>query len=107
MFVICMACGPSVAPCERELKVSVPGKNATEGFRATPVPESAIDCGLAGALSEICRVADSTVAAVGENITLNVQLAFGARVARQVVDWEKSAELGPEILVAGRLRVRV
>ena len=89
------------------MNVRLPGTNASDGLGATPVPESATVCGLDGALSVICRTADSIVAVVGEKVKTKEQFAFGARVARQVVVWEKSVTLGPVILVPGRFSVSV
>jgi len=89
------------------LKVIALGLNAIEGKGAIPVQERGMVCGLPGALSLICREADSTPAEDGLNVTEKEQLPFGASVTRQVVDCEKSDMFVPVIFVAPRLIVSV
>ena len=53
-----------------------------------PVPVSVAVCGLLGALSTTCSVAEKVFRDLGEKVTLIVQLAFIARLLPQLLVWE-------------------
>ncbi len=54
------------------------GDSVTAGTGVAPVPLSVRACGLPTALSEICTVAAREPVALGENVTVIVQVAFAA-----------------------------
>lgn len=62
-----------------------------------PVPLSAAVCGLPGALSLICSVADSAPLRFGAKVTFIVQLEFIARLAPQLFVCENCAGFVPPI----------
>src|SRR5580704_10302763 len=61
----------------------------------TAFPLTAMDCGLCGALSLICTVAERLPAAVGLNVTLNAQVIFTPRLAGQLFGAVKSPGSAP------------
>ena len=69
---------------------------------APPVPERTSVCGLPGASSAITSVADRVPAAVGVNVTLMVQLEFGAMVAPQAFVDGKSLLFTPPMVMLDR-----
>lgn len=87
-FVRVTACPPLVVPTCCDAKVSEFGTRVGSG--PSPVPTSAPDCGLPGAVSLIDRLAIREPAAVGANVTFTVQLPPTPNELLQVLVWEKS-----------------
>jgi hypothetical protein len=66
---------------------------------ATPIPESAIFCGLPGSVSLIARLAILDPPLVGLNVTLAMQLAAGANATPQLLLCVKSELSAPPMLI--------
>ena len=97
LFVSVTVLGAVVVPSASFPKASVTGDK--EACR-TPVPESAIVCGLFAALSRRMRAADLAPKAVGVKAMLIVQELFSASELPQVVaDWAKSVGSVPLIAI--------
>src|SRR5271165_330256 len=77
--------------CCGTVGVSVAVRGVTINPLPPPVPDTAIKCGLPGALSAIVSVAFSGPDALGENSTLIVQLAPEASDVPQLFVWVKSS----------------
>jgi hypothetical protein len=86
-----------VAPTDWFPKATLDGEMLTAD--AVPVPESGTVCGLPAALSATARVADRFPVAAGLKLTLMVQLALAATLDPQLLVWEKSPALVPEIVM--------
>ena len=71
------------------------GEKEIAGVGATPVPFSVEVCGLPGALSATCTVAENVPGPDGIKLMLTVQLALGASVDAQVLDSGKLEAFGP------------
>lgn len=82
--------GLLVVPTFCFAKVALAGVNVA---CAMPVPDSATDCGLSGALSVNVRAPLRVPACVGVKVTFTVQFAFGASVAPQVLLWMAKSPL--------------
>lgn len=86
--------------------LAVPGVHPVEDS-ATPVPLSAIVCGDEGSESLMLIIAVRTPEAVGEKITLIVQLPPAARLATQLSVSLKSPVVVSEATVVGFTEVKV
>src|SRR5580704_11410887 len=75
-----------------------PGINANCDGNNIPVPLSATICGLSGALSEICSVAERGPRSDGVNAIVNVQTLNTISGSGQLLLWMKSAAFGPAML---------
>ncbi len=99
---------PSGSTC-REYFATCPGETAAEGedpdgaakVKSWPVPVSGTLCALPSALSEITMAPDLPPPAAGLKITGMVQFTPAAKVAPQVLVWEKS----PTALIVERVSV--
>jgi hypothetical protein len=76
-------CATLVKPTPTWPNVRLDGERFTVLAGATPVPVKLTVCGLPPALSVMASDALRDPAAVGVNVTLNEQLAPGARLLRQ------------------------
>lgn len=75
-------CEALVEPTVNELKTRLLAESVTAGaVGATPVPVRETLCGLPEALLLMLAVAALVPTAVGVNVTLNAQVAFGTNVA--------------------------
>jgi len=89
-------CAAVVVPAWAVPKFSLAGLTVI----AVPTPVSAAVCGLAGSESETLNAADRVPIAVGENVTLTVQLAPLAKEEPQVFELIlKSAALAPVMAI--------
>jgi len=77
-------CDALVEPTVSAAKVRLAGEIDAPGAEAAPDPVSETVCGLVGALSEIVRVPVRVPPAVGENVTLMLQLALAPRLEGQL-----------------------
>lgn len=75
--------------CRFPLMVTEPVPGVA-GAGVWPVPESAVVCGLSGALSVMLKFPFREPFAVGVKVTEIVQLALGGRLAGQLLVWAKS-----------------
>ena len=92
-----MATGELAAPTSWLEKLMLVG--VTRIPAAVAVPISATVWGLPIALSEIHSVAERDPADVGLNVTLTVQFPGAPMAGKQVLVWEKSPALAPDMLI--------
>ena len=98
LFVSVTDLAALVVPTFWAPKLRLVGFSVTAGAETVPVPESATLCGLPAALSLIVTLALRLPVAVGENVTLSVQVAPAASVlglSGQVFVCAKSPALAP------------
>ena len=74
----------NVADCPAETVAEVEPPGGTEMTTSVPSPDRVMDCGLAGALSEMVMAPALGPAAVGVKVTEIVQVAFLAKLVPQV-----------------------
>src|SRR5206468_2389905 len=76
-------CGALVVPTSCDPNARLVGVSVTAGAGAPPVPPRVRACGLSAALSETWTLATRDPVALGENVTVIVQVAFAATEAGQ------------------------
>src|ERR1700682_3228783 len=96
-FVSVVFIGLLLLPTATAPKFSEIGANVTG---LTPVPLTAMVCGLLTALSETVIAPDCVPATVGENVTVILHFAPAAIVVPQVLTWLKGAAAEMLILVS-------
>ena len=88
-------CGALVVPISCEPNARLDGVSVAAGAGVPPAPLRASACGLPVALSEICTVAARGPVALGEKVTVMVQVALAARDAGQSLVCAKSLAFAP------------
>ena len=94
-------CPGLVVPTNCVANVKLVGFSDTAGLpELTPVPDTASDSGLSGALSVMLRLAERAPVAAGVNDTLMVHVFPAATATLQVLVWLKSPGLVPVKVIA-------